>query len=48
MGLPVNKFLPGPRDEVTANLFQRMRPWLIEDDRTLVRSAAATSATAVA
>ena len=49
MGLPVNKSLPGTRDEATAILMQRMRRWLIEGDRALVRSAAAgTAATAVA
>ena len=46
LGLTVNQNLPGTRDPVTQSLLDRMRRWLVEGDRDLVRSAASTSATA--
>ena len=42
-GLPVNKNLPGARGQSTTDLLARMRSWLAGGDRSLVRSAAATT-----
>ena len=41
-GLPVNKHLPGTRDAATPEILARLRRWLTEGDRELVRSPAAT------